>query len=68
MIKLNDVVQFNKNHKWRGCLGIVKEVKNLRIMVGVPVPMQGTAYIFCKEEDIEYIGGAKLTFRSEWRC
>lgn len=65
MIKPNDVVQFNEKHKWCGCLGIVKEVKNLRIMVGVPAPMQGTAYIFCKEEDIEYIGKAELVFRGE---
>nr|DAT91459.1 MAG TPA: hypothetical protein [Caudoviricetes sp.] len=28
-LKLNDVVQFNENHKWCGALGIVNEVKEL---------------------------------------
>lgn len=23
----DDVIQFNENHKWRGCLGIIREVK-----------------------------------------
>ena len=27
-MKVNDVVQFNENHKWCGCLGIVTEVKD----------------------------------------
>ena len=42
MFDVNDVVQFNENHKWCGCLGIVNEIKNcgedFRYMVGVPVP------------------------------
>lgn len=52
-LKLNDVVQFNENHKWRGSLGIVNEVKELdndtRYVIGVPIPSQNgvsTAYIF----------------------
>lgn len=66
MFDVNDVVQFNENHKWCGCLGIVNEVKNcgedFRYMVGVPVPQQGTAYIFVTESEnaIEYIGEAIL--------
>lgn len=27
MIEKDDVIQFNENHKWRGCLGIIMEVK-----------------------------------------
>lgn len=61
----DDVVQFNEKHKWCGCLGIIHEVKDcgkegIRYMVGVPVPAQGTAYIFVmdKEEAIERIGKA----------
>ena len=23
-----DVIQFNENHKWRGCLGIITEIKD----------------------------------------
>ena len=64
MIKKNDVVQFNENHKWTGCLGIVNEIKkcgnDTRYMVGIPVPQQGAAYIFVMGSDnaIEVIGKA----------
>lgn len=65
-MKVNDVVQFNENNKWCGCLGIISEVKelsnNTRYMVGVPIPQQGIAYVYVMESDeaIEYIGKAKL--------
>lgn len=66
IINKGAVVQFNENHKWRGSLGIIYEVKQcknyIRYMVGVPVPMKGTAYIFTtdKENVIEYVGEALL--------
>lgn len=66
MIKVCDVVQFNENHKWRGCLGIVEEVTecsdSVRYMVGVPIPQQGTAYIFVMESEhaLEHIGEAVM--------
>ena len=64
MIRVNDVVQFTENHKWIGCLGIVNEIKDCgdrkRYMVGVPAPMQGTAYIFDDGSGIERIGKAVL--------
>lgn len=62
----NSVVQFNENHKWCGCLGIINEVKELkddiRYMVGVPCPLQGTAYIYVLRSEfaIEVIGTAIL--------
>lgn len=60
MIQVFDVVQFSENHKWCGSLGIVTEVKEtvdyIRYMVGVPIPEKGIAYIYCQEEDIEFIG------------
>lgn len=68
-LKLNDVVQFNENHKWRGSLGIVNEVKELdndtRYVIGVPIPSQNgvsTAYIFvmASEMALERIGVAEL--------
>ena len=71
MFKKNDVVQFNQNHKWIGSLGIITEVKkcgnDTRYMVGVPAPMQGTAFIFVMESEnaIEYIGKAVLTLKDE---
>lgn len=68
---IGDVVQFNENHKWCGCFGAIVEVKDfgddVRYMVGVPVPEQGTAYIFALESahEIEYIGRAVLVERSD---
>lgn len=66
-MRVNDVVQFNENHKWRGSLGIIAEIKDcgkngIRYMVGVPAPMQGTAFIYVmdNENSIEYIGQAIL--------
>ena len=66
---INDVVQFNENHKWCGCLGIITGLKickdkkgneDIRFMIGVPIPQQGTAYIFVMESEnaIERIGNA----------
>lgn len=71
-MKINDVVQFNENHKWCGSLGIINDIKDcgengMRYMVGVPAPMQGTAYIFVMENEnaIEYVGKAILTPKRE---
>lgn len=62
------VVQFNEKHKWAGSLGIITEVKesynsaDIRYMIAVPIPQQGTAYIFSmkSDEEFESIGFAKL--------
>lgn len=70
-MKNGDVVQFTERHKWTGCLGIINQVKkydeDTRYMVGVPVPQQGTAYIFVMESDnaIEYIGKAVMIASNE---
>ena len=64
MVYLNDVVQFNENHNWRGCIGIVVRISAGKIMVCVPIPSNdgktGSAYTFCKETEIERIGKAVL--------
>ena len=61
---VNDVVQFNEKHKWRGCLGIISEDKGFdhpsRYLVGVPIPDSGIAYISDDGSSIEYIGKAVL--------
>ena len=71
-MKVGDVVQFNENHEWQGCLGIIREVKDckengIRYMVGVPIPQQGTAFIYAmdNEEEIEYVGKAVLVLKDE---
>ena len=49
------VVQFLENHKWKGSLGIIAEVKecgdDIRYMVAVPIPQKGTAYIYVMESE-----------------
>ena len=66
------VVQFTEKHKWAGCLGIITEVKesyngaDIRYMIAVPIPQQGTAYIFSMESNGEFeliTGFAKLVPR-----
>lgn len=63
-LKIGDVVQFNEKHKWCGCLGFINRVKqcgnDVRYMIGVPVPQQGTAYIFSMRsaKEVEHIGTA----------
>lgn len=71
-MKVGDAVQFNENHEWQGCLGIIREVKDckengIRYMVGVPIPQQGIAFIFVmdNEEALEYIGKAVLVLKDE---
>lgn len=64
---VGDVVQFNEKHKWCGCLGIIAESKKVqggyRYMIGVPMPQQGTAYIFDDGTGIEVIGGAHFVIK-----
>jgi hypothetical protein len=58
VVRKQDVVVFNENHKWCGCLGYVDSYKeNVDIyVIGVPIPERGVAYIRCNSKDIEYIG------------
>lgn len=62
MFQIGDVVCFRENHKWIGCLGFVNEIKKikdekgndtLRLMIGVPAPMEGVAYIFATPDEVE---------------
>lgn len=62
----NDVVQFTEDHKWMASLGIISDIReqdgDISYLIGVPVPQQGTAYIWSSEPDIEfeYVGRAIL--------
>ena len=71
-MKIGDVVQFNENHEWQGCLGIIREVKDckengIRYMIGVTAPLQGTAFVYVMENEnsIEYLGKAVLVLKNE---
>ena len=72
MYHKGDVVQFTENHKWCGCFGIIDEATeysggDTKYLIGVPIPQQGTAYIFSMESknDFEYIGKAILCPKEE---
>jgi len=68
---VHDVVQFNEKHKWCGCFGTIVEAKicgdDVRYMIGVTIPEQGTAYIFSMDssQELEYIGQAVLVLQTE---
>ena len=61
---INKVVQFTEKHKWCGCLGIIEEDHGeghqRRFMIGIPIPQQGTAYIFDDGTGFEVIGDAVM--------
>ena len=78
-MNIGDVVQFNENHKWRGCLGIINEKKeihnselqgedmnDIKYMIGVPIPQEATALIYVLQSEfaIELIGTAVLVPKS----
>ena len=60
-MKEYDLVVFNEKHKWFPCIGYIYEIRPNKIMVGVPIPHNGTTYIYCQKEDIEVVG--KYPFR-----
>ena len=68
---INDTVQFVENHKWCGCYGTIKEIKNcggdIRYLIGVPIPTNDDSpcpisYILSMESEksFERIGRAIL--------
>ncbi len=69
-MKIGDVVQFNENHKWCGSFGYISEVKDckqnsIRYQVAVPIPQEGTAFIFVMDNEnaLDLIGKTDLMLR-----
>ncbi len=66
-----DIIQFNENHKWCGCFGFVDKIKkcgdDYRYTIGIPIPQEGTAFIFVmkSEQAIELVGRAELMPKEE---
>ena len=58
IIHKGDLVQFELGHKWEACIGIINQVKtcgdDFKCLIGVPVPQQGTAFIFSMYNDNEF--------------
>lgn len=61
MFEKRDIVVFRENHAWVGCIGFISEVKEIekdgkktfRLMIGVPAPEKGVAYIYAYPEEVE---------------
>lgn len=67
MFETNDVVQINEHgpEGWIGCLAFVEEVKSNKLMIGIEIPKQGTAYLFIKPEQVDKIGKMVLVKNQE---
>lgn len=69
MFKLNDVIQFTEGHQWVGCFGFIEEIKetgdDIKYLIGVPIPMKGTAYIYsmASKQEFEKIGRAVMILK-----
>ena len=63
------VIQFNENHKWCGSFGYIAGEKQcadgIRYQVAVPVPLEGTAFIYVmdNEKALDWIGYTDLVLR-----
>lgn len=70
-MQINDVIQFNENHKWCGCFGYIREVKkcneDTRYMVAVQSPKKGTTFIYVMDNEnaLDLIGKTNLVLKDE---
>ena len=70
-MSVGDVVQFTGAHRWRGCFGYIDEIEKCgsdeKVLIGVPMPWNGTAYIFsmASAREFEIVGSAVLMPESE---
>lgn len=70
---VGDAIQFNENHQWTGCFGIIDEAKEVendaRYLVAVPMPSENgkTAFVYVNESEdaMCYIGRAAFTLSDE---
>lgn len=62
-IKVNDVVQFNSNHKYKECLGIVKNMETVKRIkyyeVVIPIPECGGERVIATKDEITKVGKIK---------
>lgn len=59
-IQINDVVKFNKNHRYHGCLGIViskdKVGREHIYEIAIPIPESGGEHTIATGKEIVRIG------------
>ena len=63
-IGINDVVKFKKNHKYRGCFGIVESIekqgRNNVYQIVVPFPESGGERTFATSKEVKKIGKVEV--------
>lgn len=65
MIEVHDIVQItNPEHKWYPALLVIDRI-DTKIRGYCHIPMQGDAYVFLKEADIERVGRAVIVAGEE---
>ena len=58
---VKEVIQFNESHKWCATFGYIHRVRGKdRYMIAVPLPEQGTAFIFAKRNEFDIVGATDL--------
>lgn len=57
-IQVGDIVQFRKEHKWWGCLGIVQEAFFEKYLIWIGVPGESPVYIYDDGKGILPVGTA----------
>lgn len=56
-----EVIQFNESHKWCATFGYIHRTKGKDLyMIAVPLPEQGTAFIFAKRDEFDIVGATDL--------
>ena len=61
-----EVIQFNEGHKWCATFGYIHRVrKGGTYMIAVPLPEQGTAFIFAKRNEFDIVGVTDLILKGD---
>lgn len=61
-----EVIQFNENHKWRGCFGYIHRIKRGgSYLIALPLPEQGTAFIIAERDEFDIVGATDLILKGD---
>lgn len=62
-IQVNDVVQFNSNHEYKGCLGVVKSIEIAKRVkyyeIVIQIPEAGSEFAIATRKEITKVGSLK---------
>ena len=61
-----EVIQFNESHKQCGSFGYIHRVrKGGSYLIALPLPEQGTAFIFAKRNEFDIVGVTDLILKGD---